>query len=469
MTYHGHSIFPLFDTWVGFAILGVYAVLALGLTSYFASGYNKDKQSFLLANRELGMWQGALSIAAAWLWAPGLFISAQQAYVNGMVGLFWFCLGNFITLMFFAWFAKSIRDKNPDGYTMSGFIQKTYTGKAYLFYRFEMIILAICAFGINLIAGSTTVALLTGIDYTLATILMSVVALLYAFRNGLKATVVTEVIKIVVVWAGVLLLVPLVISNSGGWDNILAGMAGVKGVGTNIIGTPFAWGVFTSFGIAAFLGHMAGPWRDNSFYQRAYAIQPKSIIPAFVLAAFIFIMIPIGMGLIGFAAAGAGVAIPDNLLGNTNIIAIANFLPPQAAIIFTFMVFAGLIAILDSQMASITNLVGNDLVAEHNAIPAARAGMLFLVALGIILANSGVTIGSLFLFFSIMGATLFLPSMLIVIKPELFYGPSLFNSLLISFLAAMLLYFAVGSVFYATLVAVFLTPALAYGFSVSKQ
>ena len=60
---------------------------------YFSRGYNDNKTSFLVARRELNTFQGSMSVAAAWLWAPGLFISAQQAYVNGLVGLFWFCLG----------------------------------------------------------------------------------------------------------------------------------------------------------------------------------------------------------------------------------------------------------------------------------------------------------------------------------------------------------------------------------------
>jgi Na+/proline symporter len=469
MTEHGHSIFPLFDSWVGFALLGTYAVIALGLTQMFASGYANNKESFLLAKRELGTFDGAMSISAAWLWAPGLFISAQQAYVNGLVGLFWFCLGNFITLMFFAGFAKKLRDKHPQGFTFSNYIKSTYTGNTYWFYRVEMILLAICAFAINLIAGSTTVALLTGIDYTMATILMSAVALLYAFRNGLKATVVTEIIKIVTVWTGVLLLVPLVVNSAGGLDVVKAGMAGIKGSGGSIVGTSFAWGVFTSFGIAAFLGHMAGPWRDNSFYQRAFAIKPNAIIPAFVLASFIFIMIPIGMGIIGFVAAGSGLDIPNNLLGNTNIIAIANFLPAPFAALFCFMVFAGLIAILDSQMASITNLIGNDLAHPTNAVKYARIAMVVLALLGVTVANiPGVTIGNLFLFFSIMGATLFIPSMLAIVNPGVFFGPDLFKSLVAGFIAAMGLYFIVGSTFYATLVAVFVTPLVAYVLSNRK-
>ena len=102
------SLFPLFSPGTGVGILVVYGLFALVMTYWYSRGYDDTKTSFLVARRELNTFQGSLSVAAAWLWAPGLFISAQQAYVNGLVGLFWFCLGNFLTLGAFAYFAKKI-------------------------------------------------------------------------------------------------------------------------------------------------------------------------------------------------------------------------------------------------------------------------------------------------------------------------------------------------------------------------
>ena len=201
------DLFPLFDPSVGISVLAVYGLIAFAFTYYFSRGYNDNKTSFLVARRELGTFQGSLSVAAAWLWAPGLFISAQQAYVNGLVGLFWFCLGNFLTLGAFAYFAKRIRTNEPEGFTFSGYLRDRFSGRVQSLFVVEMVILATCAFAINLLAGSKTVETLTGIDYTLATFLMAGVAILYSFRTGLKATVVTEIIKIIVVWTGVIILV----------------------------------------------------------------------------------------------------------------------------------------------------------------------------------------------------------------------------------------------------------------------
>ena len=257
---------------LGLSVLAVYGLFAFAMTYYFSRGYNDNKTSFLVARRELNTFQGSMSVAAAWLWAPGLFISAQQAYVNGFNGLFWFCLGNFLTLGAFAYFAKRIRDDKPDGFTFSAYLKEKFSGRVQSVFVVEMMILAICAFAINLLAGSKTVEVLTGLNYNLVTFLMAGIAILYSFRTGLKATVITEQIKIIVVWIGVLILVPWVIVNAGGWETVTAGLGGIK--------DPSMLSIFLGFGAAAFLGHMGGPWGDNSFYQRAFSIKKKSIIIA---------------------------------------------------------------------------------------------------------------------------------------------------------------------------------------------
>ena len=469
------NIFPLFPPSTGIIVLMIYGLFALAMTLWYSRGYNDTKTSFLVARRELNTFQGSLSVAAAWLWAPGLFISTQQAYVNGLVGLFWFCLGNFLTLGAFAYFAKRIREKAPEGFTFSGYLRDKFSGRVQGLFVVEMMLLAICAFAINLLAGSKTVEILTGIDYTLATFLMAGVAILYSFRTGLKATVVTEVIKILIVWTGVIILVPWAISAAGGWSVVVAGLGGRTGLGGSIFGTPFAWGIFTGFGAAAFLGHLGGPWGDNSFYQRAFSIKKNCIIPSFIIASFVFIVVPICMGLLGFLAAGAGLEIPNSMVGVTNAITIGTFLPTSAAIVFMFMVFAGLVAILDSQFASVANMTGHDIfnkfkggTDDKQVINYARGGMIALAIAGVGVANiPGMQLVYLFLFFAVLRASVWLPSMMSIVRPAwvtergMFWGiaiPATIGEIL--FVAGKLGYS--DTAFTGVLIAIFGSPLLVF-------
>lgn len=448
---------------LGISVLLVYGLVALFFTYRYSRGYDKNKTSFLLANRELNTFQGSLSVAAAWLWAPGLFISAQQAYVNGLEGLFWFCLGNFLTLGAFAYFAKQIRDKAPKGFTFSGYLKTKFSTRVQNLFIVEMMILAVCAFAINLLAGSQTVNALTGMNFTLVTLLMAGIAILYSFRTGLKATVITEMMKIIIVWTGVLILVPWVIINAGGWDTVVAGLGGRNGTGTSL-----TWGVFTGFGAAAFLGHMGGPWGDNSFYQRAFAIKKDSVIPSFVIASFVFILVPIGMGLLGFVAAGSGMVI-DNV-GVTNAMVIANFLPTIASVGFMFIVFSGLISILDSQFASVANMTGHDIYnkfKQGEPISFARYGMIALAIIGVLIANiPGMQLMYLFLFFAVLRASVWLPSMISLLRPNWITEKGMFWGILICATIGEILFVSgklgySDTAFTGTLIAVFGSPILA--------
>lgn len=435
-----------------YVVLLIYGAFAFAMTYWYSRGYDDNKTSFLVARRELNTFQGSLSVAAAWLWAPGLFISAQQAYVNGFDGLFWFCFGNFLTLGAFAYFAKKIRDNMPEGFTFSGYLREKFSPRLQWLFVTEMMILATCAFAINLVAGSKTVNVLTGMDYTLTTFLMAGVALLYSFRTGLKATVVTEMIKIIVVWIGVIILVPWVIYEAGGWSVVERGMSGTSGNSS--------WFIFTTFGLAAFLGHMGGPWGDNSFYQRAFSIKKESIIPAFILASFVFIVIPIMMGLLGFVAAGSQLEITS--LNVTNALTIQHFLPSFASIIFMFIVFAGLVAILDSQFASVANMTGHDLFNQFkqgsndkDIITYARLGMITLAVAGLLIANiPGMELVWLFLFFAILRAAVWLPSMISLLKPHWVTEAGMFWGIIAAAVPGEII-FVFYDKFYGTLIAIF--------------
>lgn len=455
------------DSSIGLIVLLIYGLFAFAMTYWYSRGYNDNKTSFLVARRELNTFQGSLSISAAWLWAPGLFISAQQAYVNGLAGLFWFCIGNFLTLGAFAYFAKRLREEHPEGFTFSGYLRERFSGRVQSLFVVEMMFLAVCAFAINLLAGSKTVEALTGLDDGLVRFLMTFIAFVYTFRTGLKATVVTEIIKISVVWAGVLVLVPWVISNAGGFDVVIKGLGGIN--------DPTWMSVFLGFGAAAFLGHMGGPWGDNSFYQRAFSIKKDSIVPSFVIASFVFIVIPIMMGLLGFVGAGAGMEI-DNV-GVTNALVIAHFLPSGASIFFMFMVFAGLVAILDSQYSSVANMTGHDIYNQFKTghvdlqIRWARGGMIALALIALMVSHiPNIQILHLFLFFAVLRASVWLPSMISFLKPEWINEKGMFWGILIGATVGEILFVSgklgyTDTAFLGVLVAVFGSPALAIGVS----
>lgn len=431
---------PLFDPMMGIIILAVYALVVYGLTSYFSRGYASTKEAFLLSRRDLSTTQGSLSVAAAWLWAAGLFISAQQAYVNGLVGLFWFSFGAILTYWLFGWFAQKLRDRYPDGFTFSSYIKETYSARVQNIYIFEMVILAVSVFALNLLAGGKIVELLTGLNYYVTVPVMAAIALLYSFRGGLKASVITEIFKIIMVWFGVLLIVGSVMAVTNGWDTVVAGLGGIKGDGASIIGTDKAWTVFVTFGLATFLGQMGAFFGDNAFYQRAFSVPKQSVFQVFAKGSIIYGVIPIAMGLLGFLAAGSNLIVPKGQEQMVNAFMIAQYLPSWVSILFVFVVFAGLISVLDSQFSSVASMAGHDIYkkfksndADQASIGYARWGMVIAALLGIGIAFiPGITLLHIFLFFATLRASVWLPSMVAVLRPQWFTEKGLFHGMLLA-------------------------------------
>jgi len=232
------------------------------------------------------------------------------------------------------------------------------------------------------------------------------------------------------------------------------------------------------------LGHLGAPWGDNGFYQRAFAIKQESNRKAFYGAAFIFVFVPLKIGSLGFIAAGAGLEIPKELVGMTTVIAIGSFLPSWTVLIVLFMLLAGLVAVLDSQLNSAASLVGHDVKnkftnddSEASNIAWSRWGMIALATMALGIANwPGMTLLTIFLFFGVMRATVWWPMMLHLWKPNLISEKGMFWGIVIAFaigfptfvygqmLGGGPVYTMVG-----TLIAIFGSGALAYLISTTDK
>ena len=95
---------------LGTFVLISYAVIMLLATLIFTKRA-QSKESFHVADRNIGTWIAALSIAATWIWAPALFTSAEKAYTSGIPGIFWFLVPNVLCLILFIPFAVRIRER----------------------------------------------------------------------------------------------------------------------------------------------------------------------------------------------------------------------------------------------------------------------------------------------------------------------------------------------------------------------
>lgn len=407
----------------------LFILLGLGLfgISWFLLNKNLTKSYYLVADRKLGFFESSFSIAATWVWAPAIFISAQQAYLHGWLGLFWFTVPNIACLILFSFFAVIIKQNFPEGYTLSEYMGSIYSKRIQNVYWGTLIGLLTCAFAVQLLAGGQLLAKVTGIPFYLCTILLALIPLSYSLVFGLKSSIITDLIKMVLVLIIGLILIPWMIYAGGGIQIVFDGLAGFKGTHGNFFSNE-NWLLFLTFGLPITIGLLSGPFGDQSFWQRAFATQERYVKRSFITAAFIFGIVPLMMGTLGFIAAGN--KFSTNNPGMINFDIISSILGPIGIGMFVTMTMLALISIIDSKMCSLSSIIGHDVAERYNLkfLESSRFSIMILTFLAILIANiPDLKILYLFMFYGTLRSATFLPTVLTLLNKRLgevqtFYG-----------------------------------------------
>lgn len=400
----------------GIIFLVAYTVMMLTATIIF-SRRSDNSDNFYVGNRNMKPFALAMSIAATWIWAPALFTSAEKAYTNGFAGLFWFTVPNILCLLIFIPFAKKIRKEMPEGVTLSGFIYEKYDSKpARNVYLVQLSALSILSTGVQLLAGGKIMSMVTGIPFTVMTIILAAIAYSYSVISGIQASVITDDLQMTLILGACALFVPWALSKPDGIANLVQGFGGYSGEYRQIFSAK-GLEVFLGFGLPTAIGLIAGPFGDQCFWQRAFCTDRDKIGKAFGLGALFFAVAPISMGILGFIAAGSGF-VPTST-GTVNFELITSIFPRWTVAPFLFMLISGLLSTVDSNLCAFSSLM-NDLCMKKNDKKAARLSMLALSVAGIAIANiPGLTVTQLFLFYGTLRATTLLPTVMTLLDVRL--------------------------------------------------
>ena len=396
----------------GIIVLTVYAIIMLCAT-VFLTKRETVAEKFHVGDRDMGTLQSAMSVAATWIWAPALFVSAEKAYANGFVGLFWFLVPNVLCLILFIPFAKRIRERMPKGISLAGFMGDQYhSEKVKGIYLFQLGSMSVLSTGVQLLAGGKILSTITGIPMLPMTILLAAIAYSYSQFSGIKASVLTDAVQMTIMLAVCAVLIPWALSMPGNITAMQQGITGVTGEYTSLF-SESGMKVLLGFGIPTAIGLFAGPFGDQCFWQRAFSIKENKIRRAFSLGALLFAIVPLSMGVLGFVAAGKGFSPNDT--GIVNFELVAQLFPKWVMVPFLFMVVSGLLSTVDSNLCAISSLSAElRCVARLNnagKMKAAKLSMLAILAMGILIANiPGVTVTHLFLFYGTLRSATLLPT-----------------------------------------------------------
>lgn len=392
----------------GIIVLIIYALIMVGATMLMTKK-EENIERFCVGDRNVGWFISALSIAATWIWAPALFTSTENAYTKGFAGLFWFLVPNVLCLILFIPFARKIRAEMPHGITLSGYMHEKYQSKAVRnVYLFQLGALSALSTGVQLLAGSKILSMITGIPFWAMTIIMAVIAYSYSQFSGIKASILTDAIQMVFMLITSVCFVVFGLKNGGGTEVLMSGLGGINHDGFSLV-SERGWEIFLGFGLPTTVGLLSGPFGDQCFWQRAFCVKKKRIGRAFFVGALLFGIVPLSMGILGFMGAGSGYIAADT--GVINFELISMLFPSWAVIPFLFMIVSGLLSTIDSNLCAIASLTTD--IREKQGSSAGKIAMVGLLSVGIAVANiPGLTVTHLFLMYGTLRAATMLPTIL---------------------------------------------------------
>src|SRR5699024_731781 len=275
----------------------VYFLFIIGMTVIVKTP--KDKSDYLAGGHNVGFIATALSISATWIWAPALFVSAEKSYSNGYAGLLWFLVPNILCLLLFIPFAIRLRERMPYGFTLSQLMNDTYGRKVKNIYVVQLSLLSLLSTIVQLVAGGKIIAIMTGIPFVWTTVILGGVALIYSLNKGIRASIFTDAIQMILILLACFVLVPMAV-NINGIDNVIKGLEGI--VRDTTLFNKNGIELMLAFGIPTTIGLIAGPFGDQNFYQRIFSVRKDRIKHSMILGAIIFALVPVGMGILGFVA-----------------------------------------------------------------------------------------------------------------------------------------------------------------------
>ena len=191
-------------------------VILISLIFVFLGLYNSKKyqglNNYLTANRNIGLFSLTTSLTASALGAWILFGPASAATWGGIGAIIGYSLGTAFPMFFLIYLGKKIRKEFPKGSSLIEFMRKKF-GKS----LFKLILLmTIFYMFIFLCAEVTAVAVLinyvSGTELWITALIVLVSTLVYTLYGGLRASIFTDNIKMVVIVT--LLLISLIYINS---------------------------------------------------------------------------------------------------------------------------------------------------------------------------------------------------------------------------------------------------------------
>ena len=374
-------------------------LIIINLIFVFFGLYNSKKyqglNNYLTANRNIGLFSLTTSLIASALGAWILFGPASAATWGGIGAIIGYSLGTAFPMFFLIYLGKKIRKEFPKGSSLIEFMRKKFRKSLFklillmtIFYMFIFLCAEVTAIAvlINYISG-------TQLWITALIVLLS--TLVYTLYGGLRASIFTDNIQMVVI--GILLLISLAYISSFTGSEFSFDF--IKEKNPQLLSSSYLPS-YTA-GLTFFIAVAATNLFHQGNWQRVYAAKNfETLKKSLIISFFIIIPIVFYMGFSGMVAFSIdSTTRPD--LGFFTLL-----LKDQTALLSIVVIILGLaltISTVDTLINAISSLVIVDgkstfnLDKKTNYLNFSKYIILFLSFISFIVASKGFDILYLFL------------------------------------------------------------------------
>ncbi len=374
-------------------------LIVINLIFVFFGLYNSKKyqglNNYLTANRNIGLFSLTTSLIASALGAWILFGPASAATWGGIGAIIGYSLGTAFPMFFLIYLGKKIRKEFPKGSSLIEFMRKKFRKSLFklillmtIFYMFIFLCAEVTAIAvlINYISG-------TQLWITALIVLLS--TLVYTLYGGLRASIFTDNIQMVVI--GILLLISLAYISSFTGSEFSFDF--IKEKNPQLLSSSYLPS-YTA-GLTFFIAVAATNLFHQGNWQRVYAAKNfETLKKSLILSFFIIIPIVFYMGFSGMVAFSIDPTTrPD--LGFFTLL-----LKDQTALLSIVLIILGLaltISTVDTLVNAISSLIIVDgkstfnLDKKTNYLNFSKYIILFLSFISFIVASKGFDILYLFL------------------------------------------------------------------------
>lgn len=380
----------------GLIIVMATAVVFGIIGSWYSLGKRFSVEEFISVRNRLGTWAGMATLVATGMGAWILFSPAEAGVVGGVTAILGYAVGSAGALFVFAFFGLKLRERMPQGHTLTEYVFHRYGKVMYV------LVLAIMLFymAVFLAAELTGIALAAkivfGTPLIYTALIVGLATVVYTALGGLRASIFTDRIQAWIILPLIAVLSLTSLSILGGVEKVTGDIMSVSPGSLSFLRWP---GI--EYGLTLIIAIVGAELFNQANWQRVYASKSGRIMrKSFFGAGLVVFPIVLLMGLFGLYAISTGNAAEPSVAMFTVLLEV---MPEWLLITAMVLGIVLVMSSMDSLLNGMVSLFTVEMVrlrprlSQRRLMRAGQWTTVIIALLAMLVATEGLSVLYLFL------------------------------------------------------------------------